>query len=285
MKVVFLGTPQVAVATLDALKRSNHQLLAVITAPDRAKGRGMNVAAPPVKTRALEYGFPVLQPPGLKEAAVQSQLAELGADVFVVAAYGVILPEKVLDTPPLGCVNLHFSLLPEFRGAAPVQWALINGREKTGVTIMQIEAGLDSGPILSQDTEPIHPDDTGGSLSQRLAMRGADLMVDTLDRLERREITPEPQDEALATYAPKISPDDARIDWSQPAEEIERRVRAFDPAPGAWTMFDDKRLKVWRVEVVDEDLRLVEVQPEGKRRMTADEFFRGRGSVSRIQLQ
>lgn len=314
LEVVFLGTPEAAVATLDALQQSSHKLLAAVTAPDRPKGRGMPVTASPVKTRALEHGLRVLQPSGLKESAAQSKLAELGADVFVVAAYGFILPDAVLEMPRLGCINLHFSLLPRYRGAAPVQWALIDGLGKTGVTIMQIEAGLDSGPVLSQVSEPIRDEDTTGSLTERLASAGADLMVSTLDRVERGEVNPSKQDENLATYAPKITPAEARIDWSQAAEEIERRTRAFDPAPGAWTMIEGRRLKIWKAEVLDESpndppkdppndpgilaiegasltvgsgassLRLIEVQPEGGRRMSVQDFLRGHKLDSEMRL-
>lgn len=298
-----------AATALDALQKSSHELLAVVTAPDRRRGRGMKVSASPVKNRALEYGLRVMQPHSLKNSDMQSDLAGLGADVFAVAAYGVILPDAVLQMPRLGCINLHFSLLPEYRGAAPVQWALIDGREKTGVTIMQVEAGLDSGPVLAQVEEPILPEDTTGSLTERLGVRGAELMVRTLDQLERGEVNPKPQDEDLATHAPKITPEAARIDWSHGAEDIERRVRAFDPSPGAWSMLGDRRLKIWKVEVPNvsgpshvnpgilvldgesmsvatgtNDLRLIHVQPEAGRRMTAQEFLRGHELASGTQL-
>jgi methionyl-tRNA formyltransferase len=288
------------VPTLERLLDSRHSVKAVVTAPDRPKGRGMELAASPVKQRALAAGIPVLQPPSLRTPEAQAELAAAGADVFVVCAYGLILPPAVLDQPPLGCVNVHFSLLPAFRGAAPVAAAVLAGLPVSGVTIMQMDPGLDTGPILDAIEEPIRPDDDTGSLEARLAVAGAGLLVSVLDRLEAGTIEAQPQDGSQATYAGKVTPGDARIDWGQPGPSIVDRVRAFSPRPGAWTTLDGRRLKVWRARVAEESgggapgsfaggsggslvvatgdgaLTLEEVQPEGGRRMPGADFLRGR---------
>lgn len=299
LRVAFLGTPEVAVAPLHALLGSPHRVIGAVTGPDRPRGRGMGLQPPPVKARALEAAVPVLQPPTLRDAGVRGELAALGADVFAVAAYGKILPKEVLEIPPLGCVNLHFSLLPRLRGAAPVQWALLQGYTLTGVTVIQMDEGMDSGPILARLEEPVLPEDTAGTLEARLGARGASLLVETLGRLERGEVRPVSQNEALATYAPKLSPEDARIDWAEEAGAIVNRIRAFNPKPGAWTAWRSRRIKVWRavvapdvatagpgtIEVTSPEILAVdsgtmkvvleEVQPEGSRRMSAAEFARG----------
>src|SRR5437870_2164144 len=243
---VFLVTPEAAVPTLEALLDSDHRVLAVATAPDRPRGRGMELAASPVKQRALAAGIPVLQPPTLRTTEAQAGLAAAGADVFVVCAYGLILPPAVLEEPRLGCVNVHFSLLPAFRGAAPVAGAILAGVPVSGVTIMQMDPGLDTGPILDTVEEPVRPDDDTGSLEARLARAGAGLLVSVLDRLEAGTIEAHPQDGSRASYAGKVTPEDARIDWGQPSASIVARVRAFSPRPGAWTTLDGRRLKVWR---------------------------------------
>jgi methionyl-tRNA formyltransferase len=300
LSTVFLGTPEAAVPTLERLLESHHNVLAVATAPDRPKGRGMDLAASPVKQRALAAGLPVLQPPSLRSPEAQVALAAFGADVLVVCAYGLILPAAVLDEPRLGCVNVHFSLLPAFRGAAPVAAVVLAGVPVAGVTIMQMDPGLDTGPILATVEEPVRPDDDTGSLEARLAVAGADLLVSVLDRLEVGSIEARPQDGPLASYAGKVTPEDARIDWSRPGAAIERRIRAFSPRPGAWTTLDGRRLKVWRARLSDEvaggppgtlragaggslvvatgdgTLALDEVQPEGSRRMSGADFLRGR---------
>ncbi|MCW3036538.1 MAG: fmt [Actinobacteria bacterium] len=303
LTTVFLGTPEAAVPALERLLDSHHSVKAVVTAPDRPKGRGMELAASPVKQRALAAGIPVLQPPSLRTPEAQAELAAAGADVFVVCAYGLILPPAVLDQPPLGCVNVHFSLLPAFRGAAPVAAAVLAGLPVSGVTIMQMDPGLDTGPILDAIDEPIRPDDDTGSLEARLAVAGAALLVSVLDRLEAGTIEARPQDGSQATYAGKVTPEDARIDWGQPGPSIVDRVRAFSPRPGAWTTLDGRRLKVWRARVAGEPgggapgsfaggaggsfvvatgegaLTLEEVQPQGGRRMPGADFLRGRRGV------
>jgi methionyl-tRNA formyltransferase len=259
----------------------------------------MELGASPVKERALAAGLPVLQPPTLRDPEVQATLGALGADVFVVCAYGLILPKAVLELPRLGCVNVHFSLLPALRGASPVAGAILQGLTETGVTIMQMDPGLDTGPILDQQAEPIEPEDDTGTLEARLAALGASMAVTVLDRLEQGETVARPQEDALASYAPKLTPEDARIDWAREAAAVAARVRAFRPRPGAWTTLSGRRLKVWKVEVLDErseaapgtispgaggsmvvatgtsDVVVEEVQPEGRRRMTGAEFLRG----------
>jgi methionyl-tRNA formyltransferase len=307
LETVFFGTPDAALPAMDALVESKHSVVAVVSGPDRPRGRGMEIRPSPVKRRASELGLDVLQPQTLRSEVVQNQLKGLGADVFVFTAYGLIVPAQVLIMRPLGCINLHFSLLPQLRGAAPVQWALIQGLEETGATVMQMDEGLDTGPILAQDRERIEKDDTAGSLERRLAAKGGALLVRVLDSLERSSAQPTPQDDSRATYAPKLKVEDARIDWSLPAEEISARVRAFNPKPGAWGMLGPKRIKIWRtapsnehstgapgtVEIRDETilvntgtkrLFLEEVQLEGARRMDAAEFVRGHRNLLRDQI-
>lgn len=303
LTALFLGTPAVAVPTLQRLLASHHTVAAVVTAPDRPGGRGMAVQCSPVKEAAVAAGLAVLQPATLRPPEVQAALASFGADVFVVCAYGLILPAAVLDTPRLGCVNVHFSLLPAYRGAAPVARAILDGVPETGVTIMQVEPALDSGPILDAASEPIGEADDTGAVEARLAAVGADLLVGVLDRLAAEPFVGQPQDDALATYAPKLTPEEARLDWSAGAERIVRQVRAFSPRPGAWTTLGGRRLKVWRATAADGGgspeagpapgtlaegpggtlvvaagsgaVVLDEVQPEGGRRMPGADFRRG----------
>ena len=249
LATVFFGTPEAAVPSLERLLASDHRVLGVVTAPDRPKGRGMQLTPSPVKERATAAGLAVSQPTTLRDPEVQASLAAMGADLFVVCAYGLLLPNAVLQATPLGCINVHFSLLPAFRGAAPVAAVLLAGVLVTGVTIMQMDPGLDTGPILAAVEEPVREDDDAGSLEARLAEAGSDLLVDVLDRLEEGGVKARPQDDALASYARKVTPDDARIDWTEPAEAVVNRVRAFSPRPGAWTTLDGRRLKVWRAQV------------------------------------
>jgi methionyl-tRNA formyltransferase len=299
MRAVFFGTPEIALPALRELSLSSHSMAAVVTAPDRPRGRGMKLRPSPVGEAAEELGLPVVKPASLRPPEVQESLAELDADVFVVVAYGLILPRAVLEIPRHCCVNVHFSLLPRLRGAAPVQWALIEGHEKTGVTIMRMDVGLDTGPILAVREEPILADDTAGTLGERLAGVGAKLLVRVLDDLESADISPRPQDDDQATYASKLTAEDAHIDWSAPADEIVNRVRAFNPKPGAWGILNSRRLKVLKATVLDEPsngrpgqidtsepealavntgsgrILLSEVQPEGGSRMSGPEFLRG----------
>lgn len=258
----------------------------------------MNLQPSEVKALALKHDLPVLQPPTLRKDQAQAGLRELKADVFVVVAYGLILPAAVLEIPPLGCINVHFSLLPRWRGAAPVQWAVLEGDAQSGVAIMQMDPGLDTGPVLEMVEEPVLPDDTSGTLAGRLAILGANLLPGIVARLD--EISAVPQSDAGVTYASKLTPEDAHIDWSMPADKIYNRVRAFNPAPGAWTRVNGKRLKIWRAEpsgtfpggtpgtltehdrallalTGSEGLVLAEVQPEGKSRMSGEQFLLGYG--------
>ncbi|MEX0789420.1 MAG: methionyl-tRNA formyltransferase [Actinomycetota bacterium] len=294
--MVFFGTPGIAVPTLKALIESDHDVAAVVTAPDRPSGRGMKLQPSEVKAHAAPAGIPVLQPPTLRSPEAQQALRDLAADVYVVVAYGLILPKAVLNIPSLGCINVHFSLLPRWRGAAPVQWAILEGDAASGVAIMQMDPGLDTGPVLEMVREPIGPDDTSGTLAGRLATLGARLIPNVVAGLD--EMTPQAQPEEGVTYASKLTPQDARIDWSLPAEVIGNRIRAFNPRPGAWGELNGTRMKIWSAEPTDVSsmgapgtlaenggellvatgstmLRLVQVQPEGKARMSAAEFVRG----------
>jgi len=210
----------------------------------------MKLDAPPVKKAAERMGLAVLQTATLKTAEIQEQLSGLGADLFVVVAFGFILPKRVLEIPKYGCVNVHFSLLPLLRGAAPVQWALIQGHENTGITIMQLDEGMDTGPMLARLVDPIMPDDNTESVEARLADVGAEMLVTVVDQIEGGEVIPETQDDSLATYAPKISAEDAHIDWSEPAETIFNKVRGLTPRPGAWGTLNEKRLKIWKVSLL-----------------------------------
>lgn len=306
MRVVFWGSPAFAVATLEALRASRHEVVAVVTRPPRPKGRGRKERPTPVARAAEAAGVPVLAPARPGDPAFLAALERLRPDVSVVAAYGAILPPEALDLPPEGSLNVHASRLPAYRGAAPVTRAILDGLDETGVTIMRMDAGLDTGPVLLAEPEPIRPDDTAATLTDRLAARGAALAVRALDRLEAGDLEPVPQDESGASYASKVGADEARIDWSRPAAEIERALRAYDPWPGAWTTRDGERLKVYRGAVAGETgdaepgaggtdpgvvlaldprpvvatgrgaLALLEVQPAGGRRMDAAAWARGR---------
>lgn len=301
LDLVFAGTPQFAVPTLRALCASGHRVRAVYTQPDRCAGRGRQPRPSPVKTLALECGLDVEQPPTLREEAVQAGLRALGADALIVVAYGLLLPPAVLAIPRLGCLNVHASLLPRWRGAAPIPRALLAGDTETGVSIMQMEKGLDTGPILARSSCSIDPDDTAARLAERLAAQGADLLLETLDRLVQGRVQPLAQDPARACYAPKLSKAEAVLDWRHPAPELERRVRAFDPWPVAQTCLEDGTvLRIWRARalprapggpppgsVLDAGaagidvaagegvLRLLEVQLPGGRRLDAGAFLAG----------
>ncbi|MFN3544597.1 MAG: methionyl-tRNA formyltransferase [Thiobacillus sp.] len=303
MRLIFAGTPPFAAAALDALADAGHDIPLVLTQPDRPAGRGMKLMPSAVKTTALARGLAVAQPASLKAPEAQAQLAAVGADVMVVAAYGLILPQAVLDIPRRGCLNIHASLLPRWRGAAPIQRAILAGDSETGITIMQMDAGLDTGAMLLKTVVPILATDTGGTLHDKLAAAGARAIVDALARLDT--LTPRKQDEALATYAAKLSKEEARLDWTQPAPHLARAVRAFNPVPGAWTLAAGAPLKVWAAELVsgrgapgevleagerlvvacgDGALRLDEVQPAGSKRMTAAAFLAGRVLVPGARL-
>ncbi|BAN45751.1 methionyl-tRNA formyltransferase [Metapseudomonas resinovorans] len=244
LRLVFAGTPEFAAEHLKALLDSRHQVIAVYTQPDRPAGRGQKLMPSPVKQLALTHGVPVLQPPTLRDPAAQEELRALGADLMVVVAYGLILPQVVLDTPRLGCINSHASLLPRWRGAAPIQRAVQAGDAESGVTVMQMEAGLDTGPMLLKVTTPIAATDTGGSLHDRLAQLGPKAVLEAIEGLAAGTLEGEVQDDTLANYAHKLNKDEARLDWSRPAVELERLVRAFNPWPICHSSLDGEPVKV-----------------------------------------
>ncbi|WP_312360843.1 methionyl-tRNA formyltransferase [Stutzerimonas balearica] len=250
MRIVFAGTPEFAAQHLEALLQAGHQVEAVYTQPDRPAGRGQKLMPSPVKQLALQHGLPVMQPATLRDAEAQHALAALQPDLMVVVAYGLILPQAVLDTPRLGCINSHASLLPRWRGAAPIQRAIEAGDSESGVTVMQMEAGLDTGPMLLKVRTPIGPSDTGGSLHDRLAALGAQAVVEAVARLQAGSLPGERQDDTLATYAHKLSKDEARLDWQRPAAELERLVRAFNPWPICHSSLAGDVLKVHAARLV-----------------------------------
>ena len=245
MRLIFAGTPAFAATQLAALRTAGHSVVSVLTQPDRIAGRGLRPSASAVKQAALAAGLSVLQPPSLKDPSVQEELGRMCVDAWVVAAYGLILPPPILDAPKLGCLNIHASLLPRWRGAAPIQRAIMAGDRETGISIMRMDAGLDTGPVLLQRATPIGAAETAGSLHDRLAELGAALIVETLERLTLGTVAAVPQPATGATYAAKITQDDARIDWSQPAQSVARMIRALDPVPGAHSRLREQTLKLW----------------------------------------
>lgn len=300
LELIFCGTPQFAVPTLEKLVAAGHSVPLVVTQPDRPRGRGMELVASPVKEAASQLGIPVQQPAAIKNnEEFRTQLAAIAPNAIIVVGYGRIIPQWMIDLPPLGNLNLHASLLPKYRGAAPIQWAIANGETVTGVTTMRIDAGLDTGDILMQRELPILREDTSETLAPRLAAIGAELMVETLRGLESGQVHPTPQEHSRATLAPILKKEDGRMDFSRTAEELFNRLRGFRPWPGAFTTFRTKTLQVHRAEPVNSAapltagtmsgeaarlvvgcanstaLELIEVQIEGKRRMTAQEFING----------
>jgi methionyl-tRNA formyltransferase len=298
VRIVFGGTPDVAVPSLDALADSRHELVAVVTRPDAPSGRGKKLTASPVAQRAAELGIEVLKPQRPRDEEFVTRLTELAPECCPVVAYGALLPQRVLDIPRHGWVNLHFSLLPAWRGAAPVQHAILAGDQITGATTFRIVLELDAGPVFATVTEPIRPSDTAGALLHRLSLSGARLLVDTLDGIQDGTLpaTPQPEADAQVSYASKINVEDARIDWTQPAEVLDRLIRACAPAPGAWTTFRGERFKInsalisetvlspgalqiskraVRVGTATEALELDEIQAQGKKPMAAADWARG----------
>lgn len=255
MRIIFAGTPDFAASSLQAVldycETNEHQVIAVYTQPDRKAGRGKKVMMSPVKTLALEYDIPVEQPVNFKEQSDRDDLTKYDADLMVVAAYGLLLPQAVLNTPKLGCINVHGSLLPRWRGAAPIQRAIEAGDKKTGITIMQMEAGLDTGPMLLTAETPITDDDTGSSLHDKLAAQGAAFLVKALEKINAQELQPEPQNDELATYAHKLSKEDAQINWNDSAENIERKIRALNSWPVCTAEIDEHKVRIWQAEVID----------------------------------
>jgi methionyl-tRNA formyltransferase len=298
LRIVFCGTPEFAVPTLEAVIAAGHEVALVVTQPDRAAGRGMEMHAPPVKRAALAHGIPAVQPEKIKTNAEFRELLEsIRPDAILVVAYGRIIPKWMLDLPPLGNINLHGSLLPKYRGAAPVQWAIANGETDTGVTTMRIDEGLDTGPMLLAEREWIAPDETAIELIENLSAIGADLMVKTLHGLGAGTVTPIEQDHAQATLAPILKREDGLIDWSLSGQTIYDRWRGFQPWPGAFTQLRGKKLILHHIQRIDNcaapgellvsneklmvgcgkdwGLDILELQLEGKRRMSASEFLRG----------
>lgn len=250
LNIVFAGTPDFAASSLQALIASHHNVIAAYTQPDRPAGRGRKLTPSPVKSLALQHDIPVYQPINFKQEADLATLRDLNADLMVVVAYGLLLPKAVLDAPRLGCINVHASLLPRWRGAAPIQRAIAEGDTESGVTIMQMDVGLDTGDMLLKVTTPIRADDTGGSLHDRLADLGSQALVNGLDLIAEGKAKPEPQNHNLANYAHKLSKDDARLDWSLPATCLHNRIRAFNPWPVTHTELDDERIRVWQSHVI-----------------------------------
>ena len=300
MILVFCGTPRFAVPTLDDLAAAGHSIPLVVTQPDRPRGRGMELVAPPVKEAALRLNLPVVQPAAIKtNNEFRAQLSTIKPDAIIVVGYGRIIPQWMIDLPRFGNLNLHASLLPKYRGAGPIQWAIANGETVTGVTTMRIDAGLDTGDILMQRELPISMDDTAETIGPKLASMGAELMIETLRRLENGDVRAVPQDHSRATLAPILKKEDGRMDFSRPASELFNRLRGFQPWPGAFTTFQKKTLQVHRAQparslipvapstIAIEGMRLLtgcgqgtalelfEVQIEGKRRMAAQEFING----------
>ncbi len=290
MRLVFLGTPAFAVPTLERIVEAGHEVVAVFTQPDRPKGRGQKDAMPPAKESALRLGLPVHQPERVRRPEVVEQLRALNPEAMVVVGYGQIIPQAILDVPPHGIINVHASLLPKYRGAAPIQWSIARGETRTGVTTMKIDAGLDTGAMLLKWETEIGPEETAVELGNRMAVAGADLLVRTLAELPR--IVPEPQDGAQATWAPVLKKEDGRIDWSMSAQEIVNRVRGLLPWPGCYGFLRGQRLHVWKARATEESLpdgalrvagkrlfagsiELLEIQLEGKKRMAASAFLNG----------
>jgi methionyl-tRNA formyltransferase len=302
MRLVFAGTPQAAVAALDALLKSRHEVAAVVTRPDAPAGRGLRLEPSPVAQRAAGAGIEVLKPTRPRDPDFADRLRQIAPDIVPVTAYGALIPQAVLDIPAQGWINLHFSLLPAWRGAAPVQHAILRGDEITGATTFRLVKALDAGPVFGVVTEPIHPRDTAGDLLGRLAISGAGLLVATLDGIESGQLEARPQPAEGVTLAPKITAEDARVRWEQPAAAVDRQVRATTPGPGAWTILGEDRLKLWPVDPAPDGaasagslapgevrflrsgvlvgtattpVGLGDVQPPGKRRMRAADWARG----------
>jgi len=298
MKIIFAGTPVFAATAMDGLIKAGHEIALVLTQPDRPAGRGMKTVASAVKQLAEMHKLSLLQPQSLKELELHTQLRAINADVMVVAAYGLILPEAVLKIPRYGCLNIHASILPRWRGAAPIQRAILAGDKETGITIMQMDTGLDTGAMFLKKSIPISLDDTTRTLHDKLCELGTHAIVETLNLLEQKKLTPVQQDESQACYAAKIKKNEAQIDWRQSAEEIERKIRAFNPAPVAYALFQGNMIKIWQAKVMLEStdqpgkimaigrdgiivatgtgtLQLQIIQKPGGNRMAANEFLSG----------
>lgn len=299
MKVIFMGTPDFSVGTLEALVEAGHEIVLVVTQPDKPKGRGKEMQFTPVKECAVKYNIPVYQPKRIREAECVEELRMYNADIMVVVAFGQILPKEILEMTPYGCVNVHASLLPKYRGAAPIQWSIIDGEKVTGVTTMQMNEGLDTGDMLLKTEVPIEAKETGGSLHDKLAEAGAKLCVETLEGLKKGEMIPIPQGETPTAYARMLTKELGNIDWGKSADYVERLIRGLSPWPSAYTDWNDKVMKIWEAECVSFDstaepgtivkinkdsfwvqtgegvLSIRELQIPGKKRMDAGAFLRG----------
>lgn len=299
MKVLFMGTPDFAVSALEALIQSEHEVVGVVTQPDKPKGRGKEMQFPPVKECAVKYNIPVYQPVKVKTPEGVETLRSFGADIFVVAAFGQILSKEILDMPKYGCINIHASLLPKYRGAAPIQWAVINGDKQSGVTIQQMNEGIDTGDIWLKSVVDLEPKETGESLYEKLSKTGAELVLQVLLIIEEGKVKPEKQDESLSTHVGKLSKALGCIDWNKSAAEIERLIRGLNSWPSAYTSFKGKTLKIWDADVVEQSadgvpgsiaevtkesitvntgdgkLLLKNIQLEGKKRMAVKDFLLG----------
>ena len=299
MKIIFMGTPDFSVGTLEALVEAGHEVVLAVTQPDKPKGRGKEMQFTPVKECALKYNIPVFQPIKVREPECIEELRKYEADIMVVVAFGQLLPKEILEMTPYGCVNVHASLLPKYRGAAPIQWAIIGGEDVTGVTTMQMNEGLDTGDMLLKTIVPIEAKETGGSLFDKLAQAGAKLCVETLEGLQNKTITPEPQGETPTAYAKLIKKELGNINWTKPGVEIERLIRGLTPWPSAFTDWNGKVMKIWDAEIVEGSsdkepgtivkvekdafyvqtgegfLKVCELQIPGKKRMDAGAFLRG----------
>jgi len=299
-RLVFMGTPDFALPTLKALIHQGHHILSVVTQPDRPKGRGKKMTAPPVKLMAIEQGIEVLQPERASEAFFCEQIERMEPDLIIVVAFGQILKKRLLTIPKWGVINIHGSLLPRYRGAAPIQWAILNDDTKTGLTVMRMDEGLDTGPILFQEEVPILDDETAGSLHDRLALRAGALIIEALNRMSENAVEETPQDDAAVTYAPKIEKKMSVIDWKQPAPDVSALIRALDPLPGAFTTWQDKIIKMFssraievgRLDVIpgrvaglgegglvvesgQGAVEVGEMQYPGKKRLSAKKFLQG----------
>lgn len=299
MKIVYMGTPDFAVAPLEAIIQAGHQVSAVVTQPDKQKGRGKEVQMTPVKECALKHGIPVFQPVKIKEAEAVEQLRRYPADIFVIAAFGQLLSEEILNMPKYGCINIHASLLPAYRGAAPIQWVILNGEKETGVTIMQMAKGLDTGDMLCKAVVPIDRKETGESLHDKLMEAGAKLIVEALPKIGAGELIPEKQDDSLSCYASRLTKEMGMIDWNKDALTLERLVRGLNSWPSAYTFYKGKTLKIWEADVIKAPtnevpgtvvqvgkdffdvacgeglLRIYSVQLEGKKRVSVKDFLLG----------
>lgn len=299
MKVIFMGTPDFAVETLEEIIKEGHEVVGVFTQPDKPKGRGKAMLFPPVKEAALKHDLKVYQPVKIREMQYVNLIKEINPDIIIVVAFGQILPKEILEIPRFGCVNVHASLLPKYRGAAPIQWAVIDGEKESGVTTMKMDVGLDTGDMIMKTKVELAKDETGGSLFEKLSIEGAKLCIKTMKALEEGNAQYEKQDDSKATYAKQLNKALGKIDWSMKAVEIERLIRGLNPWPSAYTSMGEKTLKIWKAEVIDKEagqeygeivnvtkdsieiktgeklLAIKELQLEGKKKMTTDAFLRG----------